>query len=215
MRLGMLTSVCGFASLLPSGFPGLAQLGAYSISGLIAAAAVTRFVLPVLLPSRLRDTRSDAPGRTGGGMARACAASARPSTVGTRACARRRRPRRAGARARHAVESGALALEPRLARTAAHRCRAARKIWARPTRSTSSSYRGATLEAVLRGAERAALALAPLIDAQRHRRHRLAIQLFAEPCDAGGAARRLAAPGNLAREPRSSRRRPARSTAVS
>ncbi len=50
MRLGMLTSVCGFASLLPSGFPGLAQLGAYSVSGLVAAAAVTRFVLPVLLP---------------------------------------------------------------------------------------------------------------------------------------------------------------------
>jgi len=50
IRLGMLTSVCGFASLLPSGFPGLAQLGAYSISGLIAAAAVTRFVLPELLP---------------------------------------------------------------------------------------------------------------------------------------------------------------------
>lgn len=50
LRLGMLTSVCGFASLLPSGFPGLEQLGAYSISGLIAAAAVTRFVLPVLLP---------------------------------------------------------------------------------------------------------------------------------------------------------------------
>ena len=50
IRLGMLTSVSGFASLLPSGFPGLAQLGAYSISGLIAAAAVTRFVLPELLP---------------------------------------------------------------------------------------------------------------------------------------------------------------------
>jgi predicted exporter len=50
MRLGMLTSVCGFASLLPSGFPGLAQLGAYSVAGLIAAAAVTRFVLPALLP---------------------------------------------------------------------------------------------------------------------------------------------------------------------
>jgi predicted exporter len=50
MRLGMLTSVCGFASLLPSGFPGLAQLGAYSVSGLLAAAMVTRFVLPVLLP---------------------------------------------------------------------------------------------------------------------------------------------------------------------
>ena len=50
MRLGMLTSVCGFASLLPSGFPGLAQLGAYSVNVLVAAAAVTRFVLPVLLP---------------------------------------------------------------------------------------------------------------------------------------------------------------------
>src|SRR6202000_2313054 len=50
IRLGMLTSVCGFASLLPSGFSGLAQLGAYSISGLVAAALVTRFVLPALLP---------------------------------------------------------------------------------------------------------------------------------------------------------------------
>jgi predicted exporter len=51
IRLGMLTSVCGFASLLPSGFPGLAQLGLYSISGLAAAALVTRHVLPSLLPS--------------------------------------------------------------------------------------------------------------------------------------------------------------------
>lgn len=52
VRLGMLTSVCGFATLLPSQFPGLAQLGLYSISGLIAAALVTRFVLPELVPSR-------------------------------------------------------------------------------------------------------------------------------------------------------------------
>ena len=51
IRLGMLTSVCGFASLLPSGFPGLAQLGLYSISGLVAAALVTRYVLPALLPA--------------------------------------------------------------------------------------------------------------------------------------------------------------------
>jgi predicted exporter len=51
VRLGMLTSVCGFASLLPSGFPGLKQLGVYSISGLIAAALVTRYVLPALLPA--------------------------------------------------------------------------------------------------------------------------------------------------------------------
>jgi predicted exporter len=53
IRLGMLASVCGFASLLPSGFPGLAQLGAYSISGLIAAALVTRHVLPALASDRL------------------------------------------------------------------------------------------------------------------------------------------------------------------
>lgn len=50
IRLGMLTSVCGFASLLPSGFAGLAQLGLYSIAGLVAAAVVTRFVLPHWLP---------------------------------------------------------------------------------------------------------------------------------------------------------------------
>ena len=37
VRLGVLTSICGFASLLLSGFPGLAQLGLYSIAGLIAA----------------------------------------------------------------------------------------------------------------------------------------------------------------------------------
>jgi predicted exporter len=51
--LGVLTSIVGFASLLPSAFPGLAQLGVYSISGLIAAAAVTRFVLPSMLPAKL------------------------------------------------------------------------------------------------------------------------------------------------------------------
>jgi len=50
IRLGMLTSICGFAALLPSAFPGLAQLGLYSIAGLIAAGLVTRYVLPRLLP---------------------------------------------------------------------------------------------------------------------------------------------------------------------
>ena len=54
IRLGVLTSIFGFASLLLSGFPGLAQLGLYSIAGLIAAATVTRFVLPHLLPANFR-----------------------------------------------------------------------------------------------------------------------------------------------------------------
>ncbi|MFD1709263.1 MMPL family transporter [Ottowia flava] len=48
VRLGVATSVCGFAALLFSSFPGLGQLGIYSIAGLLTAAAVTRFVLPSL-----------------------------------------------------------------------------------------------------------------------------------------------------------------------
>ena len=54
IRLGVLTSIFGFASLLLSGFPGLAQLGLYAIAGLIAAAMVTRFILPSLLPADFR-----------------------------------------------------------------------------------------------------------------------------------------------------------------
>lgn len=46
IRLGVMTSVIGFAALLLSGFPGLAQIGLYSIAGLVTAAVVTRFVLP-------------------------------------------------------------------------------------------------------------------------------------------------------------------------
>ena len=54
IRLGVLTSIAGFSALLFSGLPGLAQLGLYSIAGLVVAAAVTRFVLPNLLPASLR-----------------------------------------------------------------------------------------------------------------------------------------------------------------
>jgi predicted exporter len=54
IRLGVLTSIVGFASLLPSAFPGLAQLGLFSISGLLAAALVTRYVLPNWLPSTFK-----------------------------------------------------------------------------------------------------------------------------------------------------------------
>lgn len=54
VRLGVLTSIAGFSALLLAELPGLAQLGLYSIVGLIVAAAVARFVLPALLPSRFR-----------------------------------------------------------------------------------------------------------------------------------------------------------------
>lgn len=50
LRLGVLTSICGFGAMLLSGFTGLAQLGMFSVTGLIVAAAVTRGVLPVMLP---------------------------------------------------------------------------------------------------------------------------------------------------------------------
>jgi predicted exporter len=54
IRLGVLTSVCGFGALLFSGFPGLAQLGLYALSGVITAAVVTRFVLPQLSGNHLK-----------------------------------------------------------------------------------------------------------------------------------------------------------------
>jgi predicted exporter len=48
IRLGVLTSLLGFGALLFSGFPGLAQLGLYAISGVLTAALVTRYLLPHL-----------------------------------------------------------------------------------------------------------------------------------------------------------------------
>jgi hypothetical protein len=51
VRLGLFTSLIGFAALVFTGFPGLAQLGVFSIAGLVAAAATTRFVFPVLVPN--------------------------------------------------------------------------------------------------------------------------------------------------------------------
>jgi predicted exporter len=50
MRLGVLTTVMGFSSLLLAGFPALAQLGLFAVAGLIAAALVTRWVLPLCVP---------------------------------------------------------------------------------------------------------------------------------------------------------------------
>ncbi len=54
VRLGLLTSVCGFAALVFSGFPGLQQLGVFSLAGLLGAAAFTRFVMPGLMPQGAR-----------------------------------------------------------------------------------------------------------------------------------------------------------------
>jgi predicted exporter len=50
LRLGALTSIAGFCTMLFSDFTGFAQLGLFSIAGLLGAAGVTRFVLPRLVP---------------------------------------------------------------------------------------------------------------------------------------------------------------------
>lgn len=53
LRLGVLTSAVGFSVLVLSQFSGLAQLGVFSIAGLVVAFCVTRFVLPQLAPARI------------------------------------------------------------------------------------------------------------------------------------------------------------------
>jgi len=60
LRLGVLTSICGFSAMLFSGFAGLAQLGLFSITGLVVAAAVTRWVLPALMPAGFTATTAAA-----------------------------------------------------------------------------------------------------------------------------------------------------------
>lgn len=50
LRLGVLLSVAGFSAMLFSGFPGLGQLGLFSIAGIVTALVVTRSVLPHFLP---------------------------------------------------------------------------------------------------------------------------------------------------------------------
>jgi predicted exporter len=163
IRLGMLTSVCGFASLLPSGFPGLAQLGAYSISGLVAAACVTRFVLPAMLPRGFA-THDVAPigGRIG--------ALLRPL---------RQLPTGAVAAMCAVIAAAAIAILVRHDATLWNRELSALSPVSLQDQDADSRLRrdlgaadvrdlvvisGATLDTVLAGAERAAQALQPLVD---------------------------------------------------
>jgi predicted exporter len=57
LRLGVLTSMCGFSAMLFSKFEGFAQLGLFTITGLAASVCVTRWVLPVLIPARFGGVR--------------------------------------------------------------------------------------------------------------------------------------------------------------
>lgn len=91
VRLGVLTSLCGFAALVFSGFPGLAQIGVFALFGLVAAALVTRFVLPLLAPQ----------GAAGGGLRQ---------TIGRGAAAALQRLRRVRAVALAAIAAALVAL---------------------------------------------------------------------------------------------------------
>lgn len=57
LSLGVSTSICGFSALLFSDFSELAQLGLFSIAGLLVAVSVTRWVLPSLLPDNFSPAR--------------------------------------------------------------------------------------------------------------------------------------------------------------
>lgn len=48
MRLGLITTIIGFSAITFSDFSGLQQLGIFAISGLITAAMVTRYLLPLI-----------------------------------------------------------------------------------------------------------------------------------------------------------------------
>lgn len=54
LRLSIISTSLGFSTLLLSGFPGLTQLGLFAIVGLLSAAAVTVWVVPVLQPKAPR-----------------------------------------------------------------------------------------------------------------------------------------------------------------
>ena len=165
IRLGVLTSVCGFASLLPSGFPGLAQLGLYSISGLIAAALVTRYVLPALLPgsfvihdvtplgNRLAALLLPLRRLRGPGLATLCLVLTAPALIVLQ-------------RHQHTLWNRQLsALSPVSAQDQDYDAKLRGELGAADVRDLVV-VSGATLDSALERAERTARALQPLVDAK-------------------------------------------------
>lgn len=58
LRLGVLTTVAAFLPFTLSSFPGLSQLGLFTIAGLLAAVLTTRWLLPIVLPPAPADLSS-------------------------------------------------------------------------------------------------------------------------------------------------------------
>jgi predicted exporter len=52
LRLGVVSTAAGYLAMIATGFDGLVQIGVFTITGLLAAAAVTRWVVPLGLPPR-------------------------------------------------------------------------------------------------------------------------------------------------------------------
>ncbi|KDB10451.1 MMPL domain protein [Burkholderia sp. lig30] len=159
IRLGVLTSACGFASMLFSGFPGLVQLGLYSIAGLTTAALVTRFVLPHLRGGSSAAVRDVS--RLGAALARAAQAAPRLrgplAVLVLAACA-------ALALHRDRLWSRELAaLSPVPAQSQALDARLRADVGAPDVRYLVV-ISAATAQAALEGAEKMAVQLQPLVD---------------------------------------------------
>lgn len=58
LRLAVMTTVFGSIAMLFSSFSGLAQLGLFTLAGVLVAGLVTRFVLPYLVPQRFAGARA-------------------------------------------------------------------------------------------------------------------------------------------------------------
>jgi predicted exporter len=58
LRLGLITTLIGFSAITLSDFSGLRQLGLFAISGLFAAAMVTRFLLPIIPVKNKKNSNS-------------------------------------------------------------------------------------------------------------------------------------------------------------
>lgn len=57
LLLGVATTMVGFLPLILSSFPGVAQLGVFTVAGLAAAAGTTRWLLPRVIPSTMSRSR--------------------------------------------------------------------------------------------------------------------------------------------------------------
>ena len=63
LRLCMITTVLGCLAMIHADFPGLSQLGVFTIAGILVAVATTRWLLPALLPADWAPPRQMGVGR--------------------------------------------------------------------------------------------------------------------------------------------------------